>query len=649
MTKERETILTTCTRDCPDTCGITAHVSCDRVVALAGVRDHEITGLFLCRKSSRMVERVYSHDRILKPLKQVNGEWQEVSWSTALDEIAQKTKDTIEKHGSTAILHYQSAGSVSALKMLNKRFFNLLGGVTEASGSLCGGAGAAGQIMDFGRRTCHDPLDHRNSRLILLWGRNPADTNLHLLPILKEAQSNGARVILIDPLATDTEKFADKHIKPTPGADGYLAMGMAKIILESGWQNQEFIDTHCYGFNEYKEMLDGHSLKSLSKQSGIAVDEMRQLAEMYANIKPAAIICGWGLQRYQWGAETFRLIDSLAAITGNIGIPGGGVNHGKDGFEFFNEAVKGKKFAKNTRTISKPLFAQEIAKLNDPPVKMAFINGANPVNQSPDANAAREALKQVETVVVFEQFMTDTAELADYVLPVTTFLEETDVVASYWHNIVGPVNPVIKPQGEARSDLHIYQELAERLDIGDGMRGTPDEWMERIIKPLTLQGMSLERIKNKHRRVPFAETIAFEDANYKTEDRRIHLINSFEVKDFTTRKYPFRLLTVHARNSIHSQIIDSGENEQEIEAIVHPRTAKSSRLEERDRARLVSPAGEMNVIVRLDFRMKEDVVAIKQGGWIKRGKSANQLTSVLIGNFGESACYYQTPVRLERL
>jgi anaerobic selenocysteine-containing dehydrogenase len=255
----------------------------------------------------------------------------------------------------------------------------------------------------------------------------------------------------------------------------------------------------------------------------------------------------------------------------------------------------------------------------------------------------------VETVVVFEQFMTDTAELADYVLPVTTFLEETDVVASYWHNMIGPVNPVIKPQGEARSDLRIYQELAERLDIADGMRGTPDEWLERIIKPLTLQGLSLERIKNKHRRAPFAETIAFEDANFKTEDRKLHLINSFEAQDFTTRKYPFRLLTVHARNSIHSQITDSDENGQEIEAIVNPRTAKSSRLEERERARLVSPAGEINVVVRFDLRMKEDVVAIKQGEWLKRGKSVNQLTSVSISNAGESACYYQTPVRLERL
>ncbi|MBI4733403.1 MAG: molybdopterin-dependent oxidoreductase, partial [Rubrobacteridae bacterium] len=537
MHDEKQKIITTCTMDCPDNCGITAHVSCDKVVALAGIREHEITGLLLCRKSSKFIERVYSKERVLKPLKKVDGQWAEVSWDDALDEIAGKIKEVIEKYGSTAILHYQSAGSLAALKMLNKRFFNLLGGVTEASGSLCGGAATKGQTLDFGKRACHDPLDHRNSRLIILWGRNPVETNLHLVPILKAAQSKGAKVVLIDPLATDTVKFSDKHIKPTPGMDGYLAIGIAKMILDSGKYNKAFVERYCNNFEGFKRLVNSYSIRQLSKLSGVPADEIKMLSEMYGQIKPAAIICGWGLQRYQWGAELFRLIDALGAITGNIGISGGGVSHAKDGFEFFDMDLKGKNFAKQTREIAKPLLAIELLKLNEPPINIAFINGANPVSQSPNATGVRQALSGIETMVVFEQFMTDTAQIADYVLPVTTFLEETDVVASYWHNMVGLVNRVIEPRGEARSDLQIYQALASRLGIEDKMRGTPEEWIEKAIAPLTFHKINIDTLKiHGHKRVPDAAMVPFENRKFETDSERMNLIQEFNAAHFTNRK-----------------------------------------------------------------------------------------------------------------
>jgi anaerobic selenocysteine-containing dehydrogenase len=311
MDEEKQIFKTTCTMDCPDTCGMSAYVSYGKVVGLSGIRSHEITGLFLCRKSSKFIERVYSKERILKPLKKVDNQWVEIEWEAALDEIAAKTKQVVADYESTAILHYQSAGSTGVLKMLNKRFFNLLGGVTEAKGSLCGGAAQAGQDKDFGKRAVHDPLDHKNARLILLWGRNPIETNLHLLPILKEAQSKGAKVVLIDPLATDMTKFSDIHIKPSPGMDAYLVLAIAKMILESGKFDKAFTEKHCDNFEGFKKLVDSHSMRELSRLSGVSIDEIRMLADMYGQIKPAAIICGWGFQRYQWGAGLLRLLDAL--------------------------------------------------------------------------------------------------------------------------------------------------------------------------------------------------------------------------------------------------------------------------------------------------------------------------------------------------
>lgn len=645
---DHKTVLTTCTRDCPDACGIVAHVAHGKLIGLTGVPDHEITKGFLCRKAIEYIHRVYSPNRIPAPLRKTQDGWEEMSWDTALDLVATIVKKNIDTHGSLSILHYQGAGSLGALKMLNKRFFNLLGGVTEADGSLCGGAGIAGQTADFGYRTSHDPLDMLNSKLIILWGRNPAETNMHLIPILKEAQSQGTRVILIDPVTTDTRKFCDMQIKPSPGMDGYLALGMAKVILDSGYADQEFIDNYCKNFDGYKEMVDRFDLESLSNLSGVSVEDTKQLAKLYSGRKPATIILGWGLQRYQWGAETFRLIDALGAITGNMGVPGGGVNHGREESTYFDRSVKGKEFAKHSRNIPKPLLGKAIEELYDPPIKMAFINGANPLNQSPDAKSVIEAFKNIGFAVVFEQFMTDTAEAADIVLPVTTFLEETDIAGSYWHSLIGPVNPVINPVGEAKTDLEIYQALADRLGIGHGMAGSADEWIMKIMKPLSKYGITIDSLKQEHTRVPEIPMVAFENQVFETESGRYEFITEFPEIALCSDDYPLVLLSTHSRRWIHSQVLPE-EDTSPVEVKINPNTSRNYGIEDGEAVRIVSTAGDISVTVKLDEGVKENVILASQGRWIKYGQSFNQLTSSLMSNEGRNACYYQTAVRIEKI
>jgi len=640
-------VVTTCTRDCPDTCGIDAHITGNRLVGLTGAKGHEITHSFLCRKAANYIRRVYSPDRLLKPIRKVDGQWQEMGWDEAFSLLSAIIGRTIDSYGSLAILHYQSGGSLGALKMLNKRFFNLLGGVTEAVGSLCGGAGIAGQVMDFGHRTSHDPVDLLNSKLIIVWGRNPSETNTHLIPILKDARARGAKVVLIDPVNTDTAKFCDMHISSNPGMDGYLALGMARAIFDSGKVDTEFTLGYCEGFEAYQAMVNSYDMEFLSKASGVSVGQIEQLARLYAERKPAAIVCGWGLQRYQWGAETFRLIDALSAITGNIGIPGGGVNHGKDEQEYFDQAVKGKDLAKHIRTVPKPLIGQAIKELDDPPIKMAFINGANPLNQSPDAKTAIEAFREIDIVVVFEQFMTDTAANADIVLPVTTFLEETDVVGSFWHNFVGPVNPAIEPVGESKPDFEIYQGLAERLGIGDEMAGTADDWLKKIIAPLRADGIRLEALKEKHLRIPKAPMVAFEKGAFKTESGKFRFVTEFSNPDFSSADYPLALLTPHSRRWVHSQV-PLNDHDLPVEAKVNPKTAASCGIEDNGAARIVSSAGSIAVVVKHDERIKEGIVYLEQGRWIKFNQSANQVTSAIMSDEGQNACYYQTTVRLEK-
>ncbi|MEW5706419.1 MAG: molybdopterin-dependent oxidoreductase [Actinomycetota bacterium] len=645
---ERQTILTTCTRDCPDACGIVAHVTSGKLVGLTGAKEHEITRSFLCRKAINFIRRVYSPERVLKPRRKVNGVWQDLEWDEALTLIAEETKKNIERYGSLSILHYQGAGSLGALKMLQKRFFNLLGGVTEAVGSLCGGAGIAGQTQDFGYRTCHDPLDLLNSRLIIIWGRNPSETNMHLIPILKSAQANGTKIILIDPVNTDTSSFCNIHIKPNPGMDGYLALGLAKVILEVGNVDMDFINNCAEDFDGYLALVNSFDLKLLSALSGVSVENIQQLADLYSKTKPAAIICGWGLQRYEWGAETFRLIDALGAITGNIGVSGGGVNHGRDESGYFNESVKGKEFAKHKREIPKPLLGEAIKMLDDPPIKMAFINGANPLNQSPDIKSVIEAFEKIDFVVVFEQFMTDTAERADVVLPVTTFLEETNIVGSYWHSFVGLVNPAIEPVGEVRTDLEIYQGLAELLGIGHEMAGTAEDWIRKIIRPLNRSGITLEALKKKpHIRIAEIPAVAFKDRVFKTPSGKFKFITEFSAPRFTTDDYPLVLLSTHSRLWLHSQLMPEDHAHTPV-ARVSPITAKQFGIGDGEDANIVSPVGSVKVVVKYDEGIKENVIRTEQGRWYKYNQSMNHLVPAIMSRKGQNACYYQTAVRLEK-
>jgi anaerobic selenocysteine-containing dehydrogenase len=615
------------------------------LVALNGVRGHDITYSFLCRKAADYIRRVYSQDRLRKPMRKVDGEWREMSWDEAFTLVASLITRMVDQYGSLSILHYQSAGSIGALKMLNKRFFNLLGGVTEASGSLCGGAAIAGQTQDFGRRSSHDPWDLLNARVILLWGRNPVDTNPHLMPIIKSARSKGTKVVLIDPLTTDTSRFCDMQLRPHPGMDGYLALAMAKAILDSDRADMRFLKERCENTDAYLAMVKNQDMAELAAMCGIPVEEIELLAQVYAGHKPAAIVCGWGLQRYQWGAETFRLIDALGAVTGNFGVAGGGVSHGRDNDGLYNQKVKGKKFARHSRTIPKPLLATALREAHDPPIRMAFINGANPLNQSPDASMVAEAFKELDAVVVVEQFMTDTAEAADIVLPATTYLEETDVVASFWHGFIGPVNPAIEPVGEVKSDLEIFQELANRLGVGEEMAGSADDWLARILEPLKGEGITAASLREGHQKIPNLPAVPYEGGVFPTESGRLNLITGFSQPRLGSDEYPLILLTPHARRWVHSQVLPD-DHDSPLEAKVNPETAGANHIEDGEMVTVVSEVGSLAVVVRCDEGIPAGVVSIEQGRWMKYRQSVNRLTSPIMSFEGDNACYYQTTVKL---
>jgi anaerobic selenocysteine-containing dehydrogenase len=649
MTKK---IYTSCTLDCPDGCGIIAHVDNGRVVKLEGHPDHEFTKGYLCAKTYRFPKRLYSPERQLHPLKRASGSidspWVRIGWDEALDLVADRIRSFKAETGSLSIMHYQRTGSWGVTKKLNHRFWNLLGGVTTPSGSLCSGAARAGQKLDFGIRLGHDPSDIVNSKLVLLWGRNPLATNLHLVPLLKTVSEQGGRVILVDPVKSESATICDRHVQPRVATDASFALALAKIVLEEGLEDKDFIERHTDGSAKFRTLVDSHSLQSLSDRCGLSIDELRELAREYATTKPASIQLGWGLNKYKSSAEIFRCVDALAALCGQIGIPGGGVTHGYDTQRLFDKTIEASDRAELHRAIPEPLLGRGLLEASDPPVRMMFVNGGNPVNQSPNSNLVAKALTQLDFVVVVDSFLTDTTDYAHIFLPTTTFLEEEDALVSWGHNILGGVNPAIDPVGESRSDLWIVQQLADRLGIGEEMAGTPREWLRRVMSPMEAKGVTVDALLDGPIRCPVAPLIPFADKKFPTKSGRFEFITEIEVEQRKDPAFPLTLVTNFSKKWLLSQMTEA-EHPKLATVRVGADWAANHGIENGRQMRLRSAVGELVVEVQVDPRVGKEMVIMAVGTWMKRGGGVNILTEDIMTNFGEMAAYGETRVLLEPL
>jgi len=641
MTKR--TIVTSCTRDCPNTCGLVATVEDGRLVRLSGDPDHPLTRGAACHKTAKYVRRVYSPERIVHPMIRKNGEWEQVSWDEALDLIAFTMQRIKAESGPEAVLYYQGYGERTALKLLNKYFFNLFGGATTMRGSLCGGAGQGSQNLDFGERVSHDPLDHLNSNSIILWARNPVSTNISLVPIVREIRKRGGTVIVIDPAHSRSVALADHHIKPRPGGDGYLAMAAAKLILAAGAEDRAFIAEHSVGFDEYKAILDRYSVEELCERAGVPTSDCLLLADVLMRQKPTATLLGWGLHRYEYAHYMLRPIDALGAISGNIGVPGGGVSQGFEEYGPYDQQWWGDHLHPDHRTLLIPKVGEEILNARAPEIRMIYVTAGNPLCMAPNTARIAEAFRKAELVVYSGHFMDDTADLADVFLPATTFLEEDDVVAGYGHNYVGPVNRAIDPVGECKSEFHMFYELAARFPFAGEYRRSVDEWLLTICTPIWEQGGDLESLRKGALRLD-APMVPYADGVYKTESGRFQFMTEFNPADSgPDPRYPYKFLTIAPHGYICSERTVA-EHEPLPEIRLNAAEARMKGLADGEVVLVASPVGQVRARLATDPDMRSDVVIAERGGWTKAGHGLNLLTLDMASKVGNGTPFYETPV-----
>lgn len=621
---------TTCSRDCPDTCSILVTVDASgRAVKLKGDPADPITKGFLCERTSRFLYRQYSEDRLTEPL--LHG--RPVSWEMALDLAAEKLLRFRAESGGASILHYRSGGSLGILKNLSDYLFETFGPVTSKRGDICSGAGEAAQELDFGLCDSHDLADFENSRTVLIWGKNVHTSGPHLLPLLMKARERGCRLVGVDVLRTKLADLCPDFIQVRPGGDFALAMGMARVLFETGRTDPE-APSYCDGFEAYRQLV--FSRDDWHVEAGVTQAEVARLASLYAQ-GPSALVVGWGLARRTNGMATVRALDALAAVSGNLGVPGGGISYYfRRRASFDTEFIPGR----SARTLAEALLGQEILAATDPPIRMIWCTAGNPVSMLPNSDQTRRAFAHSEFNVVVDTHPTDTTDCAQLVLPTLTILEDDDLMGAYGNHWVRASRPAVEPPGQARHELWIWQQLASRLGLGDLLAGSVDDWKRRVLRP----PLTLEALEEGAQRRPDAPRVLFEGRVFPTESGKVNLITRAPAAvPRPGDGYPFQLLAVSTSRSQCSQW--SVDHHGPPEVSLHPGCG----FAHGQTARLESRHGALDVVVRLDSAIHPEVVFMPKGGMLRRGNCANLLIAARETDGGGGAVFYDEPVRLVSL
>lgn len=655
-----EKVRFSCSLDCFDNCSLIATLQNGKIVKIEGDKDHPFTQGFICQKGIKHLDRLYHRQRILSPMKKVKNRWINITYEEAIDEISEKLIEIKRKYGSKAVLHYYDSGYEGLSKTVDEMFFNYYGGVTIHTGSLCWGAGIEAQKIDFGGNKSHPPEDLLNSKTIIIWGRNPADTNIHLMKYLNQAKKNGAYIYLIDPIKTNTANIASEHLSIRPSTDGALALGIANYIINKNLIDIDFIKKYVKGFDEFKRYVSIFTLENVESITGIANEKIKELSFAYAKNKPSSIIIGYGLQRYKNGGNNIRAIDALGALTGNIGIKGGGVNYSNRliGEYIGGEVKKSNLYVKERRIYSKTKLAEFIMEADDPPIKCLFITKSNPLVQVPNINKTIEAFKKIDFKVVIDMFMTDTARHADLVLPATSVLEEDDFMySSMFSPYLNYSKKVIEPLNGIIGEFELFKRLAKKMGLKDYPDIEKEEFFRRALKPLTETfDVSYEYLKENYFTIK-NDDIPWKDGNFNTPSGKYELYSESAKKRGLSpipvyiskdkeEDYNIRLLTPHYKNSLHSQHFAFEDNIPT--AYANEKTLKKNGIDSNRKVKLESKYGNLIANIEVNENIGDDIIMIYEGWWHKSG-SVNFLTPDEISDIGEQAAYYECFCRIRNI
>jgi len=688
-----------CPHDCPDACSVLVTIEDGRATRVEGNPDHPVTRGFLCGKVAKYLDRVYSPDRLLYPMRRVAPKgsagpqaFERISWDEALGEIAARLKATAAEYGPESILPFSYGGTLGQIHGtgMDRRFFHRLG-ASQLDRTICSEAGGVALASVTGAKYGVAPEDYRHSRYIIAWGANIHGTNIHLWPFVEEARRNGAKLVVIDPFRTRTARVADWHLAIRPGTDVALALGLINYIIENNLYDAAFVAAHTVGFEELRRQAAGYTVGRVAEITGLSAEDIALLAREYATAKPSTIRLNYGVQRSENGGMAVRAITMLPTITGAWTRQGGGLSLSTSGtFPIDKQALRREDLmtlalGRPARTLNMNQLGKLLTdKVLTPPVKGLFVYASNPAAVCPNHNLVVEGLKRKDLfTVVHEQFFTDTTDYADIVLPATTFLENKELVASYGHHHLQISDQAIQPLGESCSNAELFRRLAARMGMDDEcLRASDDELIDDALgvdslKPDDdlLKGITREALEREHSirlnlpltegaYLPFANGFATASGKAELYSEALAAEGLDPVAEFIApnesrlgdlaRQYPLELLGRKHDNFLNSTFCNlpgHQKMERRFELQMNAVDAGVRGIAEGDILRVHNGRGEVQLRARVDDSVPPGVVSAYLD-WARLapgGKNINALTSDRLTDIGRGATFYSALVEVQKL
>ena len=666
-------VRVTCTHDCPDACSALVTVNdAGRAVEIVADRSHPITGRHLCVKVDRYLERVYSPDRLLTPLRRTgpkgSGSFAPITWDAALDEVVSRWQELSTDPGPTSILGYSYLGSMGLLDGFGttQALFNRLG-ATRLERSICGPQWFA--LSGITGWPWSDPENLPDAKLVVVWGMDPVSTSIHTWELIRQARKrNGAELIVVDPYRSRTTRYADLHLQPHPGTDGALALAVGHVILRDGLEDAAYLAEHTTDVDAYRAAVEPWTPERAAAETGVPASDIVEFARKYAGARPAAIRVGVGMQRSTGSGSALRAIQCLPAVTGQWQWPSGGIAMAVSIGQANLPALSRPDLCpKGTREVNMIQLGRVLTDPTmDPPIRALFVWNSNPAVIAADQQQVLAGLRRDDLfTVVHDQFMTDTARHADIVLPATTMLEHADLVGSWGFSYLSWNDAAIEPVGESKSNAEVTRLLAARLGFAEDVFRLGDhELMELALadSPAAAAGATSDVVRREGfvrvgqpvgTAVAASATFAFSNSSLGSSG--LHPTAEYRPPAHTPTpagRYPLRLLTLKRHYSINTSYGNLPvmlNAEPSATAEIHPDDAAARAIVEGSEIAVFNDLGRIRLTASVTENVKPGTIAIPFGRWGSDPDAggANSLTSDSLGDLANGPTFCDNLVEAE--
>jgi len=653
-----------CPHDCPSTCALEVEVlDSHRIGAVRGAEANSYTSGVICAKVARYAERIHHPDRLTRPLLRTgpkgSGQFRPIDWDEALDRVAEAFMAAAAAHGSAAVWPYYYAGTMGLVQRDGINRLRHVMRYSRQKTTICTFTCEAGWMAGTGRYTGPDPREMAKADLIVMWGGNPVATQVNVMTHISRARKErGARLLVVDPYRTGTAQVADIHLAVRPGTDGALACAVMHVAFRDGFADREYMAR----YSDCPERLEAHLATRgpewAAAITGLSVDAIVSFARLYCSTKRSYIRCGYGFSRLRNGAAQLHAVTCLPTVTGAWQHEGGGafwnnrsIYHWDktliEGLDALDPAIREMDMSR----IGSVLTGDRRELGDGPEVHAMLIQNTNPATVAPDSNRVRRGfLRDDLFVCVHEQFMTETARLADVVLPATMCMEHDDIYQSGGHSHIQIGPKLIEPPGECRSNHEVLQGLGFRL----GARHAGFEMTAMEVVDATLQASGWPDAATVMERRWIDAQPSFAESHFLNgfghADRRFHfapdwsrigtdharmppLPDHMPAIDGPTPDRPFRLVAAPARQFLNTSFTEtptSRRREGRPTVLLHPQDAARLGIAEGERARLGNARGEVVVHARLFDGLQPGVIVVESvwpNGDFEGGVGINALTS----------------------